>query len=232
MSQYWSGLFLVGTITLSLILIVVALLMRLLKTQNRVVNAIFLSIIVLLVAVWVSDRFIVGALCYPWECINPQVDTKGLLLEKGDLPEGWMVGPTLDYTYDTRAAASYEERSFQNTADTGPHQFFQEIYQYLSVRGASFQYEGLINAVPGQYVQPAQPIPAQLSFPDGHATQYFIGRLDDSAHLIYYVAQYRQYLVVLAMPYSQQGIPPNEFIALVRSMDKKFYKVWSGTKVP
>ena len=232
MSEYWSGLFLVGTLALSLVLIGAILSMMLLKRQNRAVSLTFLSIVSLLLAVWVADRLIAGAFCYPWECISPQADTRDLLLKQADLPEGWMVGTTLDYTYDTRAAASYDERSFLSTRGTGPHKFYQEIYQYRSVRGASFQYEGLRNAVPGQYVHPAQPIPAQLSFPDSHAAKYFIGRLDDSGHVIYYVAEYQQYLVVLAIPFSQQGIPPNEFIALVRSVDKKFYKVLSGSKAP
>ncbi|HET9588426.1 MAG TPA: hypothetical protein VFO91_06525, partial [Anaerolineales bacterium] len=60
MSDYWSGIFLVGIIILAIPFLLIAILAILFRRNNRRLNTSMFGIIVILLLVWVGDRIIVG----------------------------------------------------------------------------------------------------------------------------------------------------------------------------
>lgn len=188
MSDYWSGIFLVGIIVLAIPFLLIALLAILFRKNNRRLNTSMFAIIVTLILIWVGDRFIVGYFCFPWECTRREIGIETLLLDTADMPENWSVSKTFNYAYVPRASSAYVERIFHNDSKLLNDEFYQEIYQYRSVRGASFQYDALKDDLPEYYSGRGEPVISQVKLPVSHAASYVAGCIYAAPSICYYVA--------------------------------------------
>jgi hypothetical protein len=152
MSDFLSGMFLLGTLALAFFLIIIVLTITRLGKKRRYLNFIVFGIVYGLLSIWTVDRFVAGLYCLPWECVNRNIAIETLLLDSSDLAEGWDVKFTFDYAYIPRASSNYVERTYHNYLESLNNEFYQEIYQYRSVRGAFFQYTRLEEDFPKYYL--------------------------------------------------------------------------------
>ncbi len=224
MSDYWSGIFLLATIIFTLFLFSIVLVMMLLRKKNRRLNIIAFAIVASMLSIWVVDRFVVGFFCLPWECVKRNINIDALLLEEADLIDDWVVRKMLNYAYVPRASSAYVERTFHSDTKFQNKDFFQEIYQYRSVRGASFQYNALRYDLARKYSPRHELVFPQISFRDNNAKAYIIECFYNSGNSCYYIAQYEEYVVVLEMPFLQKSTPLDDLIKIIHLVDEKFSK--------
>jgi hypothetical protein len=177
--------------------------------------------------IWASDRFIVGTFCFPWECVHRNADLEALLLNNNDLPTGWTSEHTYDYAYVPRASSSYIERTFLDMSDLGYQSLYETIYQYRSVRGASFQFNKLIKELPTSYSIHSTLISPQLNLQVGYASAHVYNCVYDNkrATMCYYLARYEEYVLLIEMPFSGNQIADDIFSEMVRLADGKFSKI-------
>jgi hypothetical protein len=117
MSDFWSGIFLVGIIVLAISFLLIASLAILFRKKDQRLNASMFGIIVTLLLLWIGDRFIVGSFCLPWECTRREIRIESILLDKADLPENWRIRHTFNYAYVPRASSAYVERIFHDESN-------------------------------------------------------------------------------------------------------------------
>ncbi len=224
MSDYLSGIFLLITITIAFSFMVIILLMTLLRRINRHTVISMIWFVGAMLSIWVADRFIVGAFCLPWECVKREITPEALLLNEADLPDDWVITQNFDYAYAERASSAYRERTFYSDLKSLNKYFFQEIYQYRSVRGASFQYNALKFDLPKQHSYRGEAITRQVEFQDSHATKYIMECLYSSENDCFYIAQYEEYILVIEMPPANSSVPLDDFIEIAQLADEKFSK--------
>ena len=222
MSDYWCGIFLLVTIVSMIFLLIIVLFTILLGKKNLYLNITAFVIVVIMLSIWIGDRFVVGSFCFPWECTRRELRIESLLLGSADLPENWSISNTFNHAYVPRASSAYVERLFDNDSKLLNDEFYQEIYQYRSVRGASFQYDPLKDALPRQYSRRGEPIAAGVTLQGNHAAEYVIGYVHDSPSICYYIARYDEYIMVLKMPFSNETLPLDDFIQIIQLADEKF----------
>ena len=232
MSDYWSGIFLFSVVVLAFFLFIIVLFTTMLRKKKRYLNVIVFGTVATLLFIWVADRFIVGSFCLPWECVKRGVDVEFLLLNRTDLPDDWSVRQTFNYAYVPRASSAYVERTFHSDSKFLNKDFFQEIYQYRSVRGASFQYNAIKHDLPRQYSYGNDPLSPQVNLQINHATAYIIECLYSSQNICYYIAQYEEFVIVLEMPFSNSSVPIDDFINIIRLADEKFFNAFRDSDVP
>jgi hypothetical protein len=172
MSDFWSGLFLLGTITVGAVLAVVVLVVLIVKRKYTRLITISIVIVFTLFSIWVADRFIAGALCLPWECISSSIQLEALLLNNTDLPDEWTVNHTFEYAYIPRASVEYRERTFSHNSASVNNNFYEHIYQYRSVRGAAFQYNKLKKELPTSYSYHSTLISPRFDIKASSASEY------------------------------------------------------------
>ena len=221
MSDYWSGIFLLVTIVLTIFLLIIVLFTILIGKKKRYLNITAFGIVVTMLLIWIGDRFIVGSFCFPWECTRREIRIESLLLDTADLPENWSIRDTYNYAYVPRASSAYIERIFLKDLKLLDGGFIQEIYQYRSVRGASFQYDALKDDLPNQYSRRSEPILPQVNLQGNHAAAYVVGYIHGSPSICYYIARYDEYIVVLKMRFSSEAVPLDDFIKIVQLADEK-----------
>lgn len=231
MSDFLSGIFLVFTITISFSFMIIILLMILLKRKNRHTIITMIAVVSILLSIWVADRFIVGAFCLPWECVGKEISLETLLLHEADLPDDWAITHTFNYAYVERGSSAYIERTFYSNLSPVNKYFFQQIYQYPSIRGASFQYNALKSDLPRQHLYRDEPISRQVEFPESHATEYNIECLYNSESVCFYIAQYEEYILVIERPLEDSSVALDDFIEIVRLADEKISKTLQGRRV-
>lgn len=222
MSDYWSGIFLLIIVVAAIFLLLGVVTMVFVGRRKSRFNTIAFGIILFLATVWILDRFIVGYFCVPWECSERNIQIERLLLDDEDLPEDWIIGQTFPYAYVPRASIAYIERTFDKDSDPVNDDFYQEVYQYSSNRGASFQYNGLKSDLPRQYTDSNELVFSEVKLQHNHSKRYVAGYVVGSRSTCYYIAQYDEYVVVLRMPFITETPPLEDFIKLVELADKKF----------
>lgn len=221
MSDYWSGIFLLAAVVVTIFLLLGMLIMVLVGRRKSRFNIIALGIILLLATVWIIDRILVGYFCLPWECAERNIQIESLLLDNEDLPDDWIVGQTFPYAYVPRSSIAYIERTFDKGSNPLNDDFYQEVYQYSSIRGASFQYEDLKSDLPRQDMDKSQLIFPEVKFRDNHSKKYVASYVVGARRTCYYIAQYDEYVVVLRMPFTTEAPPLEEFVKIVQLVDEK-----------
>jgi len=223
MSDFWSGLFLLGTIIAGAILIPVAIFVAFTGKKNTRISALCLGIFFALLFIWIADRIIAGMFCLPWECVNQDVPLETVLLTNADLPDGWETGATSNDTYVPRAATNYRERTFDYTSPLRRMVFYEEIYQYRSIRGASFQYAKLKKELPTSYSVHSMPVSPTFELRATYASEYDFGCVfyDMKVLVCYYLAHYDEYMLLLEMRSSDNDISDEIFSEIVSLVDKK-----------
>lgn len=221
MSDYWSGIFLLSAVVVTIFLFLGMLIMVLVGRRKSRFNIIALGIILLLATVWIIDRIMVGYFCLPWECTERNIQIESLLLNNEDLPDDWIVGQTFPYAFVPRASIAYIERTFDKGSNLLNDDFYQEVYQYSSIRGASFQYEDLKSDLPRQYMGNSETVFPEVKFQDNHSKRYVASYVVGARRTCYYIAQYDEYVVVLRMPFATEAPPLEEFIKIVQLVDEK-----------
>lgn len=222
MSDYLSSIFLSSIVIVGILLLSIVLIAKMLRKSYKTFNIVVFFIVFLLLALWAGDRFSVGAFCFPWECLEQNVNIHDLLLGDADQIDDWVIQKTLNYTYDPRASVSYAERTFHSDSKVQTNAFYQEIYQYRSVRAASRQYSTLNDDITSKYS-----VGHELGFPSlnlstNKSDQYVVECFYGSGNACFYVAQYEEFILVLEMPLKEKNAPMDEFIKLILLIDKKF----------
>lgn len=225
MSDFVSGMFLLAIIVLAFFLIIIVLSITRLGKKWRHLNVIVFAIVYGLLSVWVVDRFVAGLYCLPWECVKRNINVETLLLDTTDLPEGWVIKFTFDNAYIPRASSNYVERTYHNSLKSLNNEFYQEIYQYRSVRGAFFQYTRLKDDFPRHYSYASEPISLLSDLQNNHANTYTLGYLSGSENLYYYIAQYKEFVLVVEMPFSESNAPIDDFIEIIQITDEKIFRM-------
>ena len=223
MSDYWSGIFLLGTLVLGVFLGFVVLAVILIAKKKTRLISISIALVSALLSIWIVDRFVVGSFCIPWECIHRELDLDSLLLDNVDLPSGWAVERTYDYAYVARSSSSYRERIFRHNLSTTNNVFYEKIYQYRSVRGASFQYNVLKNELPASYAIQYSKISLQFDLQIRYSSEYDYGCIfyDMKNTICYYLVRYDEYILLVEMPFHRDEISEENFYEIVDLADKK-----------
>ncbi len=227
MSDYWSGIFLFTIMVLAFFLFSIALIMILIGKKQRRLNIAMVAIVITSISIWSADRFSVGVFCFPWECVKRDINIDTLLLEEADLIDDWMIRKTLSYAYVPRGSSAYVERTFHSNTKSENKDFFQEIYQYRSVRGASFQYNALKDDLARKYSPRHELVFPQVSLQENNAKTYNIQCFYGSGNSCYYIAQYEEYAVILEMPLQNRATSMDDFVEIIQLIDKKISKVLS-----
>ena len=171
-----------------------------------------------------------------WNCVNwnmllclrrREISLETLLLNEANLPDDWVITQTFNYAYVERASSAYMERTFYSNLKPVNKYFFQQIYQYPSIRGASFQYNALKFDLPRQHSYRVEPISRQVEYQGSHATEYIIECLYSSENVCLYVAQYEEYILIIEMPLADSSVPLDDFMEIVQLGDEKFYNTLS-----
>jgi hypothetical protein len=226
MSDYLSGLFLLGTIIASAILIPLALFAAIIRKKITHLSMVSLGIVFTLLFIWVADRVIAGMFCLPWECVNRDIPLETGLLNDADLPDLWNVKATSNYVYVPRGSINYRERTFEYTSPPKSMVFYEEIYQYRSIRGASFQYQKLKKELPTSYSIESTPISPLFELQVKYASEYDFGCVFHKKNTTcYYLARYNEYVLLLEMPFQGDSISGVTFTEIVGLADKKFSSV-------
>jgi hypothetical protein len=224
MSDFLSSIFLLATLVLALFLIIIVLSITRLGKKRRYLNVVVFCIVYGLLSIWIVDRFVVGLFCMPWECVKTNITVENLLLDIADLPKGWVVKFTYDYAYVPRASSTHIVRSYHNELKSINNEFYQEIYQYRSVRGALIQYTNLKNDFPRHFSSDNKLIALRANLPNNHANAYVLGYLSGSRSRYYYIARYAEFVIVLEMPFSENPMQ-DEFIEIIQVTDEKIVKL-------
>ncbi|HXD12415.1 MAG TPA: hypothetical protein VN653_20260 [Anaerolineales bacterium] len=234
MSDFWSGMFLLGTIVVGFFLGIATLLVMLITKKKTRLNMISFGFVFTLVSIWITDRFIAGSFCFPWECIDREIDLDILLLNNGDLPDEWVVERTFDYAYIPRASFHYRERTFHYISATTNTGFYEEIYQYRSTRGASFQFNVLRRKLPTSYSIRTVTISPQFDLQVNYASEYDLGCVfyDLKNTVCYYLARYSEYVLLLEMPFSGNLIVEDDFVGIIKLADEKTSNVLRNLVTP
>lgn len=223
MSDYWSGIFLLGTILVGLFLGVIAISLLLLGKKHPNFIKVSICIVVILMLAWVSDRFLVGTFCFPWECVDRGVDLETLLLNDDSFSGDWSVAWTIDYAYVPRSSFAYRERTFHRTSAYNNNAFYEEIYQYKSIRGAAFQFNLLRKDLPHYYSVHSIQLTPHFTIQVGHASEFDVGCVYDMKNtLCYYIGRYVEYILVLEMPFSGDQILEKNFTQVVDLANERF----------
>jgi hypothetical protein len=224
MSDFWSGLFLVGILTLGLAFGIIALLEIIFVKKRPRLNGILFAIILSLVGIWTIDRLIAGLFCLPWECVVRNIELESLLLDNSDLSDEWKVGSTSNTVYVPRASTNYQERTFDYISPLRRMVFYEEIYQYRSIRGASFQYAKLKKELPMSYSPYSLSISPQFDVQVRYASDYDFGCVlyDAKVFVCYYLARYDENMLLLEMRASDNNISGEIFSEIIGLADNRF----------
>lgn len=217
-------MFLLGTIIVSAAIALVLFVVIIAGKKSSRLVSISIGVVLTLFGIWVADRFIVGAFCLPWECVSRNIDLESLLLDNADLPDDWMVNQTFDYAYIPRASAHYRERTFYRESLSANSSFNVHLYEYRSVRGASFQYDILRYQIPTSYSAHSTPLIPEFDLQINNASKHDFGCVfyDMKFTVCFYLARYDEYLLVLEMRFKDNKIQGEFFAAIVKLADSKF----------